>query len=258
MTAVPIGNEERRTAHARAASVQTYARIAGFLLLISAVAGGFGEFYVPSVLIVASDATATAKNIIASDFLFRMGFAGYLVEAVCDVALTLILYVLLRPAGKDISLLAAFFRLVGTAIFAVTELFYFAASFILGGADYLKTFSPDQLNTLALLSLRIYVNGGGLFFVIGGVAYILQGYLIFRSGYLPRFLGVLLALGGLGFVIRSVALVLAPAYASLGLLLLLPTALAGVSLTLWLLVKGVDVPKWEEKAALAEYRSSPS
>jgi hypothetical protein len=230
--------------------VQTYARIAGVLFLISIVVGGFGEFVVPSVLIVSSDATATANNIMASDFLFRMGFASYLVEAMCDIALTLILYVLLRPVSKDLALLAVFFRLVGTAIFAVTELFYFAPLFILGGSDYLKTFSPDQLNTLAYLSLRMYVSGGGLFFVIGGVGSILLGYLIFRSGYLPKVLGVLLALGGLGFVIRSFALVLAPAYASLGLLLLLPTALASLSLTGWLLVRGVDIPKWKEKAAL--------
>jgi Domain of unknown function (DUF4386) len=231
-----------------AARVQTYARIAGVLFLISALAGGFGEFFVPFQLIVSNDATATANNIMASEALFRMSFAAYLVEAVCDISLTLILYVLLRPVNRDLALLAVFFRLVGTAVFAVTELFYFAPLFILGGADYLKTFSPDQLNTLALLSLRMSVYGGGLFFVIGGVAYMIQGYLIVRSGFLPKVLGVLLALGGLGFVIRSFALALAPAYASLGLLL--PTAVAGLALTAWLLVKGVDVRKWEEKAAL--------
>src|SRR5713226_8841391 len=136
--------------------VQTYARIAGLLFLISIVAGGFGELYVPTVLIVSGDATATANNVIASDFLFRMGFASYLIEAICDIALTLILYVLLRPVGKELALLAVFFRLVGTAIFAVTELFYYAPSLILGGADYLKSFSPDQLSALALLSLRMY------------------------------------------------------------------------------------------------------
>ena len=231
-----------------AVTVQAYARIAGVLFLISAVAGGFGEFFVPFQLIVSNDATATANNIVASELLFRMGFVGYLVEALCDVILTLILYVLLRPVSRDLALLAVFFRLVGTAVFAVTELFYFSALFILGGADYLKTFSPEQLNTLALLSLRISVNGGGLFFVIGGVAYAIQGYLIFRSGFLPKVLGLLLALGGLGFVIRSFALAVAPAYASLGLLV--PTAVAGLALTAWLLVKGVDVGKWEEKAAL--------
>ncbi len=231
--------------------VQTYARIAGVLFLISIVAGGFGELYVPTVLIVSGDATATANNVIASDFFFRMGFASYLVEAICDIALTLILYVLLRPVGRELALLTAFFRLVGTAIFAATELFYFAPAFILGGADYLKTFSPDQLNTLAYVSLRMYVYGGGLFFAFGGVGSILLGYLIFRSGYLPKILGALMALGGLGFVIRSFALALVPASASLGVILLLPTGLAMLSLTGWLLVRGVDVPKWGARAAAA-------
>ena len=229
--------------------VQRYARIAGVLFLITIVAGGFGEFFVPSKLIVSADATATAKNILASESLFRLGFAGYLVEALCDIALALIFYVLLKPAGKDLTLLAAFFRLVSTAVFATAELFYFAALLILGGAAYLKTFSPEQLNTLALLSLKLYGYGGEISMVFYGVACILFGYLIYRSDYLPRLLGVVLALAGLGFVIRSFALVLAPAYPSSSLLL--PMPLAAVALTVWLLVKGVDVAKWEEKAAMS-------
>jgi hypothetical protein len=231
---------------AQAASVQTYARIAGVLYLISIVAGGFGELYVPSKFIVSADATATANNIIASDSLFRMGFASYLVEAVCGVALTLILYVLLRPVNRNIALLTAFFGLVSTATFAIAEFFYFAPSLILGGAAYLKTFSADQLNTLALLSLKLYVYSSGIFLVFGGIDTILLGYLIFQSGYFPKTLGVLLALGGLGFVARNFALVLAPAYASP--VLLLPMLLATLLLALWLLVKGVNVPKWEKRA----------
>ena len=250
MNSVPNTNDDRRLAQARAASVQSYARIAGVLFLLSIVAGAFGEAYVPIKLIVSGDATATAKNIVAFDSLFRMGFASYLVEAVCDIALSLIFYVLLRPVRKDLALLAAFFGLISTALFGVAELFYFAASLILGGAHYLKTFSPDQLNTLALLSLKLYGVGGGIFMVFYGIASILRGYLIFRSGYLPRALGVLLALAGLGFIVKNFALVLAPAYASDGFLL--PMFLAGVSLTVWLLVKGVDVPKWEAKAATFE------
>ena len=228
------------------ASVQTYARIAGVLFLITVVAGGFGEFFVPSKLIVSADATATANNIIASNSLFRIGFASYLVEAMCDVALTLILYVLLRPVHKDVALLAAFFRVVSTAVFAVAELFYFAASLILGGADYLKTFSPDQLNALALLSLRAYGLGGGIFMLFYGVASILLGYLMIRSGYLPRILGALLTLSGIGFVVYNFALVLAPRYAWSGLLA--PAGLAALSLGLWLVVKGVDLAKWKERS----------
>jgi hypothetical protein len=248
MNSFPNANEDRL--RARSASMQTYARIAGVLFLLTILAGGFGEVYVPSKLIVSGDAAATAKNINAFDSLFRLGFAIYLVEAVCDIALALLFYVLLRPVQKEFALLAAFFGLVSTALFGVAELFYFAASLILGGTDYLKTFSPDQLNTLALLSLKMYGYGGGIFMVFYGVASVLRGYLIFRSGYLPKVLGVLLALAGLGFVAKNFALVLAPAYASD--LLLLPMFLAGVSLTVWFLVKGVDIPKWEAKALTVE------
>jgi hypothetical protein len=235
------------TTRTGATSVQTYARIAGILLLLSMVGGGIGEFYVPSTLIVSADATATARNVITHNSLFRMGFAAYLVEAVCDITLSLVFYVLLKPVRRDLALLAAFFGLVSTAVFAVAELFYFAPAFILGGAGYLKTFSPDQLNTLALLSLKFYTYGGGIFMVFYGTATALRAYLIYRSGYLPRFLGVLLALAGLGFIINNFMLVLAPAYTSD--FLLIPVSIAVLSLTLWLLVKGVDVEKWEAKAA---------
>jgi hypothetical protein len=105
-------------------SVSTYARLAGVLFLLTIVAGSFGEFYVPSQLVVPADATATANNIVASESLFRLGFASYLVEAICDIALALILYVLLRPVRRDLALLAAFFGLVSTATFALAELFY--------------------------------------------------------------------------------------------------------------------------------------
>jgi hypothetical protein len=242
MNGVSNVNDDRRITPAGAASVQTYARVAGALLLLSIVAGFFGEVYVPSKLIVSGDAAATARNIVTFNSLFRLGFAGYLVEAVCDVSLALCFYVLLRPVHKDLSLLAAFLGLLSTALYAVAELFYFAASIILGSAASLKAFSPDQLKDLALLSLRVFGSGAGIFMVFYGVASVLRGVLIFRSGYLPRFLGVLLVLAGLGFILKNVALVLAPAYASDAFLL--PMALAGVSLTVWFLVKGVDVAKW--------------
>jgi len=231
-----------------ASSVQTYARIAGILFLISMVAGGLGEVYLPSRIIVRGDAVATANNIIASNSLFRFAFASYLVEAVCDIALAWTLYVLLRPVHPNLALLTAFFGLVSTATFAIAELFYFAPTFILGGAGYLNTFSPEQLKSLAMLSLRFYAIGGGLFMVFYGIAWVIRGYLIYRSDYLPKALGALLAFAGLGFITRNFALVLAPAYASS--FLLLPMMLGGLSLTVWLLVKGVDVPKWEARAAM--------
>ena len=218
------------------------------LFLLTIIAGGFGEAYVPAKLIVSGDAAATAKNVLDSPLLFRLGFASYLVEAVCDIALALILFLLLRPVRYDLALLAAFFGLVSTALFAVAELFYFATPLLLRSADYLKSFSPDQRNALAALSLQVYAVGGGIFMVFYGMAALIRGYLIFRSDYLPKFLGVLMAVAGLGFVVKNFALVLAPAYASD--VLLLPMFLTVVSMTAWLLVKGVDVAKWQARADL--------
>ena len=224
-------------------SIQTYARVAGVLFLISMLAGFFGELYAPSHVIVSGDAAATAKNIVAANLLFRAGFAAYLVEAVCDISLSLVMYEILKPVRRDLALLAAFFGLVSTAVFAVAELFYFGSSLLVGGAGYLKSFSPEQLNSLGLLSLKMYGLGGGIFMVFYGIATLLRGYLIYRSGFLPKALGAVLALAGIGFIVSNFVQVLAPAYASD--LLLLPMFVAGVSMTAWFLVKGVDVARWE-------------
>ncbi len=228
-------------------SPQSYARAAGVLLLLSVVAGAFGEAYVPSRLIAPADATLTAQNVRQLGFLFRAGFAAYLVEAVCDVGLALVFYVLLRPVRQNIALLSAFFGLVATAAFAVAELFYLAPLLLTGRAGYLGTFSPSQLDTLILLSLKLYTFGARAFMLLYGVACLLRGYLLFRSHYVPRALGALLALAGFGFIVKNVLFVLAPAYASD--FLLLPMFLAAASLTVWFLAKGVDVSMWQATAA---------
>src|SRR6185436_18778213 len=135
-------------------NVQRYARVAGVLFLISLVAGGFGEAYAPSKIIVSGDAAATVANITNFNFLYRLGFAAFLIESLCDIALVLIFYALLKPVSRELSLLAAFFGLVGTAVFAVGELFYFAPTLLLSNSSYLTTFSTDQVNALVQLSFR--------------------------------------------------------------------------------------------------------
>jgi hypothetical protein len=228
--------------------IQTYARIAGVLFLMTFVCGGFGEAYVPMRLIVPGDATATASHILAGRSLFRLGYAGFLVESLCDVMLTWLLYLLLRPVHRDLALLAVFFRLISTAGFAAAQIFYYAALPLLGGADYLKTFSPDQLNTLMFFMMKLSTHGGALFSMHYGAGSIVLGYLIYRSTFLPRVLGVLLILSGIGFVANIFVAVLSPAYASF--LFYVPTLLAVLALMIWLLAKGVDVPKWQAQAAL--------
>ena len=221
---------------------QRYARLIALFMLASLIFGGLGEAYIPSKIIVSGDATATASNILNSPMLFRLGFATYLVEAICDVALALLFYALLRPVNRNLALFTAFLGLISTTLYAVAEAFYFAPTIILSGADYLKTFSPEQLNSLSYLSLRLFNKIAGLYLAFYGLGMAIRGYLIYRSRYLPKVLGVLLAIGGTGFIVQTLATVLAPQYVSN--LLLLPMAAAGLTLMLWLFVRGVDVEKW--------------
>ena len=233
---------------------QRYARAAGVLILLSLAFGAWGEGYVPSRLVVGRDAAATARNILASPLMFRSGFAAYLVEAVCDVTLALVFYYLLKPVDRRLALLSAFFGLAATITYAFAECFYFAPSLILSGADYLKTFTAEQLNSLALLSMKLFNQIAGIFLGFYGLATALRGYLIYRSGYLPRTLGILFVIGGVAFIIDNVAIVLAPAYSSQLLLMLM--APAGIAMMLWLLVRGVNAEAWQRAAARSSARRS--
>ena len=230
-------------------SPQIYARVGGWLYLIVIVVGIFDEFVLRSKLIVSGDATATAHNIMASESPWRLGFAGDLIGGALYVAITLILYVLLRPVDRNLSLLAAFFSLVGCSIGAVIALGHLAPVFLLGSADYLKAFDPHQLQALALLSLKLHGYGEDVSIIYFGLYCLSLGYLIFRSGYFPKFLGILLAIGGLCYLINSFADFVSPAFsAKIPAYILLPPAVAELSLCLWLIVMGVNVSKWEEKA----------
>jgi hypothetical protein len=231
------------------ASPQKYARIGGLLYLFIIVAAGFGELFVRNRLIVWGDAAATANNILSSETLFRVGLVGEMLTCVCDVALALILYVLLRPVGRNLALLAAFFRLTFVGIYGVTKLFEIAALVVLGGGDYLKALGPSQLHDLAYVSLRVHSLGYGASLLFFGLCCILFGHLIERSGYLPRLLGILLAIAGYGYVGFSVAQLLSPAFAARVLFpWVFPVAfLAEAARCLWLLVKGVNISKWTER-----------
>ena len=246
MTAIPYAFATPRLADPPAQSIQTYARVTGLLLALSMVFGFLGEWYIPSQF-MSADAATTAQRITSSPLLYRFGFATYLVEAICDIGLALLFYVLLKPVSKPLALAAAFFGLVSTALYGVAEIFYFAPTILLSNASYMKAFSPDQLNALTMVSLRLFSRVGMIFLSLYGIATILRGYLIYRSGYLPKLIGVLLMIGGVGFVAKNFTMVLAPAYSSNVLIAgMFP---AGLALTLWMIVKGVDVAKWEARAA---------
>jgi hypothetical protein len=222
-------------------SVRTYTRAVGIFLLLTMAGGWFGEMYVPSAMMTGDPAT-TADQLRQSEGLFRLGFAAYLVEAFSDVVLAWLFYVLLRPVHRDLALLSAFFGLVSMTLFAVTKMFYFFAPTFLKGSPYLAAFPPDQLEAFAGLFLSVYAGLSGLFMLFYGTAWILRGWLTWRSTYLPRFLGVLMVAAGLGFVAKNVTKVLAPSYSSD--VLLAPMFLNAIVLAVWMLARGVDLEKW--------------
>jgi hypothetical protein len=229
-----------------AREAQRYARIAGILLIVSLIAGGFGESFVPAKLIASGDTAETARRVGASIGLFHAGFAAYLIEAACDLTLTAIFYALLRPVSRPLSLIALCFGLFSTATFAVGEIFFFAASLPFTDADVIRTLTPDARISFTYLCLMVYGYIFTIFTGFYGIAVMLRGYLIFRSGYLPRILGGLVFLAGTGFLLKNVATLFAPRYDSMALVA--PMLLAMLSMAIWFLIKGINPEQWERCA----------
>ncbi len=231
----------------KADTAQQYARWIGALFLVSIVAGGWGESYVPNTLLYASDLAGTAHKMATSVGLFRSSFAAYLVEVVCDITLNVLLYALLRPVSRNLSLLAMCFGLMGTATFATGELLYFAAALPAIDADVAHVISPEAKATLTYLCITIFGYCFSIFAMFYGIAAAARGYLIWRSGYLPRALGGIGVLGGAAFVAKNFLIVLAPQYDLP--YVIAPMLLAMVSMGFWLLIKGVDRAQWNAKEA---------
>jgi hypothetical protein len=221
-------------------SVKTYCRAVGIFLILSMFAGWYGEMYVPS-LMMTGDAATTADQLRLHGGLFRLGFAAYLLEAVSDIVLAWLLYVLLKPVHRELALLSAFFGLVSMSLFAVTKMFYFAAPIFLSGHRYLTAFPPGQLESLASLFLSLYAGLSGLTMVFYGIAWIVRGYLTYQSGYLPRLLGALMVAAGVGFAAKTITYVLAPGYS--WDILLAPMFLNTIAVAVWMLARGVDREK---------------
>jgi len=230
------------------ASERKMARVAGLLYLIVIIAGIFAEGYVREGLVVSGNATATANNIIAAEGLFRMSIAGDVMMILCDVALGVIFYLLLRPVNNALALLAAFFRLAQAVTLAVNLLNLFFAYQLLKGLDYLIQFTTGQLQALALLFLNTHRIGYDIGLIFFGIYLLLLSYLILKSGYFPRVLGILLLIAGISYLTDSFSF-LYPTYATLtGQLMVAPTVIAELTLTFWLLIKGINVSAWQKRS----------
>jgi hypothetical protein len=232
-------------------SPQTYARIGGVLYLVIIAAGMFAELFVRGKLVVAGNPAATANNIMANELLWRISIATDLVMHICDVPLMLIVFILLRPVNKDIAFLALLFNLIQTAVLVVNKLNLLTALFAIAGGGNQKAFDANQLYALGYNSIHLHGYGFGVGLIFFGFTCLIVGYLISRSGYFPRTLGVLMQIAGVCYLANSFALIIDPTFADrMFPFVLLPPFIAELSFCLWLLVKGVNMAKWNARIGI--------
>ena len=225
-------------------SINKTARVAGLLGLLVIVLGIFAQI-VRSNLIAPGDTATTANNIMDSEMLFRVGFLIDLIHYLCLLLLPLALYMLLKAVNKKIAVLMVVLVLVGVPIAMFNMLNQIAALLILSNADYLIVFPPEQLHAQVMLFLNLHEYGVFIAQIFWGLWLFPLGYLVFKSGYIPKILGILLIIAGFGYLIDVVIFFLFPTF---DVTISQFTFIGELLLALWLLIKGVNVEEWEKIA----------
>lgn len=241
--------ERPRTATAagrrRPASPRRDARIAGAPYLVIIICGAFAEAFVRQRLTVPGDPAATAVNILAQEQLYRLGFVADLVPLLCNMVLAVLFYDLFRIVSTRVAALVVLFILAGTAIQA-SVLVYHLAPLILLQSVPSDMLTHGQVEGLAYAALRLQTSGYNIALAFFGCYGLSLGYLILKASFLPRIIGVFMAIAGLCYIVNSFLSFVAPSLSSI--LLLLPALLGEGGLTLWLLVVGVDSARWKSQA----------
>lgn len=225
-------------------SPRLVARITGLFYLLTFLAGIFAQGFVSNRLL-AGNASATAAGILAHRSLFQLGFTFYMVEMVCNIIMIVLFYYVLRPAGRILALVATALGLAGCVIKTFSRVFYIVPLFVLESGTHASVFSTAQLQTQASLLLRVNNQGAGMALLFAGLYAVLTGYLIIRSTFLPRIIGVLAVIGGAGwltFFSPTLGFQLFYQIAALGFL-------GALVLILWLLIVGVNEERWKAQAS---------
>jgi len=221
-------------------SINKTARIAGILyfmcIVTSFIANMFGRF-------VSVDAPVTVNHILAHESQFRIGFVISLFSYVLFLLAAWYLYVLLKPVDKNMALLFLLLNLGGFAILVLSHLNLFSSLLLLSGDDYLKVFQPDQLQAQAILFVNLYKTGSTIAQIPYGIWLFPLGFLVFKSGFLPKFLGILLIADGFGLLIYVCQRFLLPGFIIISYPCLVISFIAEISLSLWLFIKGVKDQK---------------
>ncbi len=233
-----INNENGR-------SIQKTARIAGFFYLILAICGGFAEFASRQGLIVPGDAAATVSNIRASEALFRTGILSELLGQTVFILLVLTLYRLLKRVNRNQAVLMVVLVVVAVTITCLNMLNQYAVLPLLSGADYLSVFEASQIQALVLYLLNLHKAGYLIAQVFFGLWLLPLGYLVYKSGFMPKIVGILLVVAGFGYLIDVVTFFLFPGFE---VVLSEFTFVGELVMMLWLLIWGVNLKQWEKRA----------
>jgi hypothetical protein len=238
-----------------AASPRQLARTAGGLYLINILGGFFAIGLVPGLLMVSGDAAATAHNIQANELLYRSGIVAHILIDVTAVLMAVIFYDLFKVVNRRLALVVVFFTLVGTAVESANLLNQLVPLVLLHGGPYSSAFTAEQVQAQAYIPMALAGIGydvNSVFFACYGLTI---GYLVFKSAFLPRVIGVLLAVGASCYLAYGLADILAPAFAThLVPYIQLPSLVGEGSFCLWLLIVGVNVQSWNQKAGAAASR----
>jgi hypothetical protein len=200
---------------------------------------------VPATLFVPGDAAATAAKILANEPLFRLSIVSALITQLVNMAVVFLLYKVLKPVNKSHARLMVIFLLAAVPIAMLNELTHLAVLHLLNGAEYLTTFTTEQVHVLVGFFLELHTSGIVIAQIFWGLWLFPMGYLIFKSGYLPRIIGILLMIGCLGYLFDSFTLLLFPSF---GVTVSEYTFVGELLLPLWLLIKGVNVERWQKRA----------
>lgn len=241
----------------RMVAIALRARIYGGLYLINIIGGIFAIGYLPAVLIVSGNAAATAQNIQTHELLYRWGLVAHIIVVLTTIPMTLIFYDFFKVVSRRLALLDVFFGLVATAIEGANLLNQFAPILLLGAGNDFRAFTPEQVQALVSLPLALQQMSYNIQQVFYSCDLIMAGYLIFRSTFVPRAVGVGLWIGVACYLTYSFASFLAPGFAAhLIPYIQVPSGLAELSLCLWFLIMGVNVARWEEQASQTADRDS--
>lgn len=226
-------------------SPKPYARLGGLLYLVIIVTGISSEFFFRGKLIVAGDPMTTAKNIEVFPMTWRLGIVCEYVCIICTVVLAMIYYYLLTPVHKNLNLLATFFRMIAITVQVVAVLHLGEALFYVDASNSRNIFSKDQLYTMTSLSIKAHSFGYSISLLFLGCCFLVHGFLIYKSGFLPKILGILIQIAGLGYIVNGLTIIISPDTTRITFpIIFLPVFVAETSLSLWLLLKGVDVDRW--------------